>query len=183
MRYAMTGAVCALVLWGVAAFSGSAVAGPERVTLPEDYRTRLVIYTRVDRPDRSPAVVRFMYTQPETLERARAGEPLPDGTLIVMEDHKALAREDGTPVRDAQGRFVPTSEITNVFAQQKGEGWGEAYAADKRNDDWEYAWFTPELSLRTDRSMDGCFACHQRRSGQDYNFTLSAYLQISGAER
>lgn len=182
MRFAMTSAALAL-LCAATVLGGSALAGPERVQLPEDYRTRLMIYTRVDRPDRSPAVVRFMYTQPETLQRTRAGETLPDGTLIVMEDHKALADADGTPVRDAQGRLVPTDEITNVFVQQKGEGWGEAYPANKRNDDWEYAWFTPELSLRTDRSMDGCFACHMRRSGQDYNFTLSAYLQMTKGGR
>lgn len=62
-------------------------------------------------------------------------------TVLVMENHRAKVGADGHPVRDAKGRLMPTEEITNIFVQQKGRGWGAEYPEGRRNGEWEYAWF------------------------------------------
>ncbi len=148
--------------------------GPERVLFPADYRQAFVNYLQVDRIDRK--TVRFMYVDPTSLERAKAGTPLPDGTVLVMEDHKAVVDAAGSPVTNREGRLVPTAEITNVFVMEKRAGWGDDYPPDTRNGDWDYAWFLPDGQRKADAKFDGCFACHKPRAERDYTFTFMKFL-------
>lgn len=93
-----------------------------------------------------------------------------------MEDRLAAYDASGNPLRDASGRLVATDKVVNVFVQQKQKGWGEAYPADKRNGDWEYAWFNPDGTPRANAKFDGCFACHLSRAQRDYNFTFTKWV-------
>ena len=147
--------------------------GP-RVAYPENYRTAFVRYITIDRPDRN--IVRWFYVNPAALDAARPGEPLPDGTVLIMEDHKARAGNDEEPVVDAQGRFISTDEVTNVFIMEKQPGWGAAYPPEMRNGDWEYAWFLPDGARKADAEFDGCFSCHMNRAGRDFTFTFYKYV-------
>ncbi|GGX89588.1 hypothetical protein GCM10007160_16190 [Litchfieldella qijiaojingensis] len=158
-----------------ALMAGIAIAGPENVEFPENYASTFVRYTTVDKPDRDPPIVRFMYINADALATAQPNEPLPQGTIVVMEDHEAELTDNGEPLRDANGRFIPTDEITNVFVQQKEQGWGEEYSEEKRNGEWEYAWFQPD-GTRQDRSMDSCFECHQQVADQDFTFTAWPFI-------
>jgi hypothetical protein len=153
-----------------------ALAGPERIEFPVNYREAFLLYNAIERPDRKPPVVRFMYASRNAADAAKPGEPAPYGTVLVMEDRKVKLDEQGRPVRGADGRFVPTDEVLNIFVQQKGRGWGEAYPAEKRNGDWEYAWFNPDGTRRANAKFDGCFACHMPRAGRDFNFTFSKWV-------
>ncbi len=121
-----------------------------------------------------------MYVNPTALAAARPREPLPHGTVIIMEDHKAAVGDDGAPLLDVNGHFIPTSEITNVFVQEKQPGWGVEYADDVRNGEWEYAWFEPDGARKVADfvKFDGCFACHKENAeAQDFNFTLSPFIE------
>lgn len=157
------------------ALAGSAAAGPERVAFPDNYRNDFVRYLTIDRPDRK--ITRFFYVNAAALDAAVPGEALPDGTVLVMEDHE-IELEGEAPKRDAEGRFVPTDEITNVFVMEKQPGWGEAYAEEIRNGDWDYAWFEADGQLKHSdpARYEGCFSCHQLRAGRDYTFTLFKVL-------
>ena len=156
--------------------SASAIAGPERVYFPNGYGDTFIEYIRVDRPDRK--ITRFFYVNPEALDAAVPGEDLPQGTVLIMEDHTIRLDGDGNPVMDAEGRFQPTDEITNVFVMEKQPGWGSAYPPDKRNGDWDYAWYNPDGTARhTDPArFEGCFSCHMNRAGRDYTFTFYKYI-------
>ncbi|MGH7264820.1 MAG: cytochrome P460 family protein [Candidatus Rokuibacteriota bacterium] len=160
---------------GAALIALTAFAGPEKVEYPKDYRTRFVVYGIVDRPDRK--IVRLFYANPEAVETAKPGQPVPDGAVLVMEDHKAQLDAKGQPVRDAEGRFVPTDEVTAVFVQEKRRGWGVEYPPEKRNGAWEYAWFNPDGSRKADAKFDGCFSCHQSRAARDYTFLFVKYIE------
>ena len=115
---------------GAIMLATTAAAGPEKVSYPEDYEDKFIEYMRVDRPDRK--IVRFMYVNPAAHEAAQPGEPLPHGTVLVMEDHKARLGAGEEPATDAEGRLVPTDEVTNVFVMEKQPGWGAEYPDDKR---------------------------------------------------
>jgi len=171
MRHVLPLALAALVL-----SASNAAAGPERVAFPAGYRESFVRYLDVDRPDRKTK--RFFYVNPEALEVATAGAPLPDGTVLIMEDHP-VELDGEVPRRDAEGRFIAMPEITNVFVMEKQPGWGEAYPADKRNGDWDYAWFDAAGSLKHSdpARYDGCFSCHQSRAARDFTFTFFKYLE------
>lgn len=156
--------------------ASGAAAGPERVAFPEGYQQDFVRYLDVDRPDRK--IKRFFYVNPEALEAAAPGAPLPDGTVLVMEDHP-VELDGETPRRDAEGRFIATPEVTNVFVMEKQPGWGAAYPADKRNGDWDYAWYDAAGTLKHSdpARYEGCFSCHQPRAGRDYTFTFFKYVE------
>ncbi|UEX76223.1 cytochrome P460 family protein [Spiribacter halobius] len=169
------GATVSITVLAVAA--AVALGGPERVAYPENYAATFVRYMTVDKPEREPPIVRFLYVAPDALAMARPGAPLPDGTVVVMEDHLARLGDDGQPLTDANGRFLPGTEVTNVFVQEKRAGWGEIYPPEKRNGDWEYAWFRPDGARRSDRSMDACFECHRSVADQDYTFTTAPFVE------
>lgn len=156
--------------------ASGAVAGPERVAFPGGYQQKFVRFLDVDRPDRKTK--RFFYVNPEALEAAEAGQALPDGTVLVMEDHP-VELDGEQPRRDTEGRFIATPEVTNVFVMEKQPGWGEAYPADKRNGDWDYAWYDAAGTLKHSdpARYEGCFSCHQSRAGRDYTFTFFKYVE------
>lgn len=160
------------------ALAAAALAGPEKVTFPAGYSTGFLRYGTLDKPERKPPIVRFFYANPEALAAAQPGKPLARGTILVMEDHKAQLDAGGKPLLDAQGRFIPTHDITNVFVQEKRKGWGADYAPEKRNGEWEYAWFNGDGSLKVGDfvKFDGCFECHAGVAEQDYNFTFSSFV-------
>ena len=151
-----------------------ALAGPEKIAHPAGYATEFVRYFTVDRPDRK--IVRFFYVNREALEVVEPGQELPYGTALVMEDHKVRLDANEEPVSDAQGRFIPTDEVMNVFVMEKQEGFGQEYAPEKRNGEWEYAWFLPDGSRKTDAKFDGCFSCHLSRAERDFTFTFYKYV-------
>jgi hypothetical protein len=167
----MIGVALGAAAIGLPAASG---AGPEKVAYPNNYQTEFVRYITIDRPDRK--IVRWFYVNPEALAAAAPGEDLPDGTVLIMEDHKARLDAGEAPVVDAQGRFISTDEVTNVFVMEKQPGWGEEYPPEKRNGEWEYAWFLPDGSRKADAQFDGCFACHLHRAERDFTFTFAKYV-------
>ncbi|MEQ8354978.1 MAG: cytochrome P460 family protein [Kiloniellaceae bacterium] len=155
--------------------AGGATAGPERIGFPRGYGDSFVRYLDVDRPDRK--IKRVFYVNAAALEAAAPGEELPQGTVLIMEDHQ-IELEGEEPKRDAEGRFIATDEITNVFVMEKQSGWGADYPAEKRNGDWDYAWFGTDGALKHSdpARYEGCFSCHQSRSERDYTFTFFKYV-------
>lgn len=159
-----------LVLSGLALFGGVAGAGSDLVAYPVGYATRFVRYNETDRPDRK--IVRVFYVNPDAWRDAKAGEPAPNGAVLVMEDRKAKLKADGSPETDGEGRMIATDEVTAVFLMEKRRGWGAEYPPEKRNGEWEYARFNPDGSRPDGAQFDGCFACHKSRVGRDFTFTF-----------
>lgn len=163
-----------LLAAGGVGVGGLALAGTELVAYPDGYRESFVEYNRVDRPDRKR--VRVFYVSKAAHEAAQPGQPLPSGTVLVMEDHNAALGADGNPARDAEGRMIAEAEITNVFVMEKRAGWGAEYPPDLRNGEWEYAWFLADGTRKADAEFEGCFRCHLSRAGRDYTFTYAKFL-------
>jgi len=162
LAYACGGAFAALVL------AGPAAAGPERIAYPEGYAEEFVNYLDVDHIQRKR--VRKMYVNPEAHEAAEAGGPLPDGTILIMEDHDAELGADENALRDEEGRLIPQDPATNLFVMLKNAEWETA------NGNWEYAWFNPDGTRREDASFDGCFSCHANRAERDFTFTYWKFV-------
>lgn len=169
-----------LAVLGLAAGGGWVLAATENVAFPEGYRSQFVRYVAIDKPDRKPAIVRFMYVNPDALAAAKAGQAVPHGTILVMEDHRAKLDGEGKPATDPKGRLIATDEITSIFVQEKRQGWGAEYPDSKRNGEWEYAWFNADGARRTGANvnMDNCFACHKKNAEhQDYTFTFVPFVE------
>lgn len=167
-----------MVALGAALAVDAALAGPDKVGFPEGYTTTFVRYATVDKPERDPPIVRFFYVNPDALAAASPGKPAARGTVLIMEDHKAELDANDKAITDRNGRFIPTDAITNVFVQEKGEGWGAEYPPETRNGEWEYAWFEADGSRKVGDfvKFDGCRECHAGVSDQDFNFTFAPFV-------
>jgi hypothetical protein len=156
------------VIFPVAALTAAlSAAGTELVQFPAGFETEFVRYQVVDRADRK--IARFMYIDRASWDAAKAGQPLPYGAVVVMEDHSVRMKGE-EPVVDTNGRMIPTDATTNVFVMEKRAGWGIEYPEEVRNGEWEYAWFTSD-GTRSDRPMDRCFECHKGQEAEDFTFT------------
>ena len=164
MRHVTFSAAAAIIAIGVTAV----LAGPDEVQLPQDYQTKLVNYLDVDRFDRKR--IRRMYVNQEALETAIAGQPLPDGTILIMEDHDATLGADEALLFDDNGRMIPQDEVGNIFVMEKNAAWST------ENENWDYAWYQADGTPRPDAEFDGCFACHNNRAERDYTFTFWKFV-------
>src|SRR5437867_2978571 len=74
--------------------AASAGAGPEKVAFPADYKSH-VLYTSVERPFND--TVREVYASPEAAVAAKAGKPLPSGSVLTMEVYRAKINDQRKP--------------------------------------------------------------------------------------
>ena len=105
----------------------------------ERYGDVFVTYAQVDRGDGS---YRRMLTTADTLARSAAGEPLADGTRILMET------------------YYRPGALSTVFHKQKVDG------------RWEYGSFNGQgrVDLST-RPQASCLSCHAAAASTDFTFT------------
>ncbi len=150
-------------------FMGSSLrAGPEDVPLPPNYQTSFVNYLDVDRYDRKR--VRKMYVNPEAQAIAKAGAPLPNGTVLIMEDHDARTDAAGNLTRDDNGRLIALAPVGNRFVMMKNDTWSTD------NGNWDYAWYQKDGTLKADVKYQGCFDCHNNRQERDFTFTYWKFV-------
>jgi polyisoprenoid-binding protein YceI len=133
--------------------------------IPADYRERFFHYTTVTRPD---GTFRRMYINPEALDALRQDQPLPSGTIIIMESFSGADRRGGT-----------------LFSREKRAGWGadalSAIAADVRNGDWRYPSFATDDQRLLSADGASCHSCHTRAESPDYVFTMPDLLRAAQA--
>jgi hypothetical protein len=168
-------AVTGLSLGGLALAQSAYAPGPQNISLPPDWQQRFIRYATLDNPQRK--IVRNFYVNPEAFAAARPGQPLPQGTLIILADNRARLGADGSPLLDQQGRFIPEPGWVAIGVQEKRAGWGVGYPPEKRNGEWEYARFNGDGS-RNNASVEACFTCHiQTRAREDFAFNFWDYVQ------
>lgn len=144
---------------------GAASAGPEKVEYPKNYQSQYVWMGDIDRADNN--TIRRLYMNPEAYAAAKAGQNLPDNSILVLE-MRSIQMADGKPVTK-EGRFVPGDAVVGIAVQQKKRGFGTEYAETLRNGDWEYAVFDIN-GVRRNASTQACLQCHKPREAEDFTF-------------
>jgi hypothetical protein len=142
-----------------------------RVEMPKDLST-FQLYDKVDKPDRK--ITRYLYINKGALAKVKDGEPFPEGTVLVMEDHPVALDTAEKPILAANGRLQPTGRVRAYSVMEKRKGWGETnlFPPERDNGDWEYASFKPDGSANPIK-LDNCYACHlpQTKDGLDFTFS------------
>ncbi|MDJ0571157.1 MAG: cytochrome P460 family protein [Pleurocapsa sp. MO_192.B19] len=150
-----------LLLFSVVISLGiSLIAASDSLEFPRNYQQDFVHYASIACPN--SRIVRQIYANPMAVNAAKESKPLPDGSLIVMETHSAIA--------DANNQLTP-SRLNNVFIREKQSGFGAEHSENLRNGNWKYAWYSPTGSL-VSSSEGSCLSCHTRVRDRDYIFTL-----------
>lgn len=159
-------AVSAIAGLGAVAVAQQALvpSGPNELQFPEGY-DKGVLYATVDRHDTKQ--YREFYTSAAAVQAAKAGQPIPDGTVITLAAYAAKTDADGKPVRDANGRFVK-DKLVAVNSMQKKKGWGDEIPAAVRNGDWIYQSFTPDGKVNEKANLTACYQCHLPFAQEEY---------------
>ncbi len=155
----------AIALAAALGIPGLVLAGAERITFPQDYKSEFVYFMTSDRPDNM--TVRDLYANLAAVESAKDGAPLDHGSQFVMEVYAAVVDDDGEPVYDADGR-MQKANLKVLAVMEKQPGWGEIYPEDIRNGDWEYGFFSGDGTLKADVDTRPCMECHLPFAEDDY---------------
>ena len=164
---------CTIALVAAVGIAGQVLAGSERITFPENYKSDFVYFMTSDRPDNK--TVRDLYANLTALKSARDGAPLEHGSQFAMEVYAAVVDDGGEPVYDADGR-MQKSNLKVVAVMEKQPGWGESYPEDIRNGDWEYGFFTGDGTLKADVDTRPCMECHLPFAEDDYVIYLEELI-------
>ena len=139
------------------------------VAFPEGYKDGFVMYHTIDFP--ATKQVRYYYANKVAVQAAKAGKPLPDGSVLFAEVHAAKLDANQKPVTGADGHFAP-DKLLFYTAMAREAGWGRDIPEMLRNDDWNYAVFTLEKKHRPGVNQAECLACHKPLDKASYTFTL-----------
>src|SRR6266404_5062153 len=74
------------------------------VTFPEGYKESFTKYHTVNVP--TTKQVRYYYANKAAVAAAKAGKPLPDGSVLFVEVYAAKLDTDGKPATGGDGHFV-----------------------------------------------------------------------------
>lgn len=149
--------------------SATVPPGPNALAFPQGWEKE-TLYATVDRPDTKQ--YREFYTSAEAVKAARAGRPIPDGTVITLAAYAAKLDADGKPVRDANGRFVK-DKLVAVNSMKKQRGLGDTIPASLRNGDWIYQSFQPDGQVNEKANLTACYQCHLPFAKDDYLTNLA----------
>jgi Cytochrome P460 len=168
-------AIAATIVTGAAMWSSHAQRG-ELIAFPADY-AKGVLYSTVERADNKQ--VRLLYVSPRSaIDAAKAGKPLPDGTVLTMVQYAAQVDDKGEPVKGADGRFVRTEKIVGYTVMEKRPGWGKDVPEEIRNGDWQYQAFLPDRTPNPKAVLSGCFKCHKPLDKQDFVFSWDGLRSV-----
>jgi hypothetical protein len=150
-------AACRIILAAMISVLGGSVAMAQqnRASFPKDF-DQYVIYGNYDRG----SLKEEAFAKPETIAIAKAGQPLPAGTRLVLgiwTDYK----------------------LTGYFVMEKGLDWGLDYAERQRTGDWHFQQFDTDGQVRRTAIAERCQSCHRSQADNDFMFTLDrmrAYL-------
>ena len=175
-RSLIQSAIAAAIVTGAAVMSGQAQRG-ELIVFPADY-AKGVMYSTIDRADLKQ--VRALYASSQgAIDAAKAGKPLPDGTVLTMVQYAAQVDDKGEPVKGPNGRFVRTDKIVGYTVMEKRPGWGNDVPDEIRNGDWQYQAFLPDRTPNPKAVLANCFKCHKPLDKQDFVFSWEGLRTVT----
>ena len=141
-----------------AAAAGPAI--PSRIDFPADFPAGFTLYETAT----SANAVAETYANDVAMTAARAGRPLPDGSVILVVNRAAAG---GAP--------------TSFAAMESRAGWGETVPELLRNANWGYAAFDAQRQRNARLNQAPCLACHRPQAENDFVFTIDKLRRAAGA--
>lgn len=140
------------------------------LAIPASFPDGFSAYTRED--DVENGAVTRRYANALAANAARAGSPLPDGSMIVVETRAAERDASGQLRRGADGQLV-AGAATSYAVSASSAGWGDAIPEVLRNGNWHYGQFDADRAPLT-RNQAICLACHKPQEARSFVFTYEA---------
>ncbi|MEX2518446.1 MAG: cytochrome P460 family protein [Paracoccaceae bacterium] len=153
---------------------GAGAAEDRVLNLPADYRRSLELYLTADRVGSDQVI--SMFANDVVRDAARAGEPLPDGSILVGEIYSPKLDADGDPIESQIGRRVPGEFVAIVMMERRAE-WADQYPDDLKVGGWEFEVFSP-AGENLNRDTTACRECHQPLDQTEFTWSFD---HIGGA--
>ncbi len=144
--------------------AGAALAGPENVTLPADYKSSFTQYYEGDRLNNEKQVIR-LFANEVAVEGAGKDGKLPYGSVIVGEIY-GVKLEGEDPVESTLGRRI-IDKLAAVVVMQRGEGFDKGYSDDLKVGDWEFAVYSA-AGKKLDKDVTSCRECHNPLADKEF---------------
>jgi len=123
------------------------------VAFPENWKTTFTKYHTINFP--ASKQVRVYYANNAALQAAKAAKALPDGAYL-------------------------RAKLLYYIVMERESGWGKDIPGTLRNEDWNYAVFTPARQLRPGVNQAECLACHKPLDMTSYVFTMKELAAAAG---
>ncbi len=163
--------------WSHQPAGSDSVVPPEAQTIrtshmqfPRDFPNGFALYLTLN--DAEHYVVKKQYINTVGFEAARAGKPLPDGTVVLQINYRARLGSDGQPVADRQGVWA-VDRIESYTGMEARAGWGKDLPDWLRNASWNFGSFTADKAPRSGGNQAICLACHKRQALVSYVYTFN----------
>jgi len=141
-----------------------------KVVFPGDYKQAFAKYYTKNFPVAKE--VRYYYANTAAVAAAKAGKPLPDGSVLFAEVYSAKLDANNNPITGADGFYAP-DQLLRYTAMEREAGWGDNIPELLRNENWNYAIFTTAKRYQQGVNQAECLACHKPLSAVSYTFTLT----------
>lgn len=162
-------AILTAAIAGVGLSMAVAQAQEERIAFPTNYATEYSNYLSLDRLANDGQIMRIFGNDIAMQGPGEDGR-LADGAIIVGEIYAALKDDDGNVILSELGRRI-RGDLAAVAVMEKRDGWGDDFADEVKNDDWDFALFGAD-GTRRDTDLDSCRACHSPLDGIDHVFSF-----------
>src|SRR5207247_6093683 len=103
--------------------------------------------------------VRYYYANKAAVAAAKAGKPLPDGSVLFAEVYAAKLGADGKPVASADGNFA-AEKLVAYTAMAREAGGGKDIPEMLRHENGHYAVFSADKRHRHGVNQAECLARH-----------------------
>jgi len=133
-----------------AAAAGPAI--PSRMAFPAGFPNDFTLYHTAT----TNGAVSEQYANAAAVAAARAGRPLPDGSVIL--------------VVNRPGAGAPPASYAGMEARA---GWGAAVPALIRDGNWDFAVFNAQRVRNDGLNQAQCLACHHPQAANSHVFTLA----------
>jgi cytochrome c553 len=140
-----------------------------KMKFPREFPTGFTLYSTWKKEEQR--VVAKAYVNKVGFDAAKAGKPLPDGSIIVLINHNAKLDAESKPVVDKDGGWV-AGDIKNYEGMEARAGWGKDIPEALRNNNWSYAVFSPDKAPRNEVNQAVCLACHRPIASSSFVFGL-----------
>jgi len=138
------------------------------VAFPKDFPRGFVLYLTANDADRH--MVNKYYINAAGYQAARANQPLPDGSVLIVSHATAKLDPSKRPIAAKDGSWI-VEKLDSYAVMEARAGWGKDIPALLRNDSWNYALFNPDRAPN-ESNQALCLACHKPQAAVSYVFTF-----------
>src|SRR5262249_33280829 len=137
--------------------SAAAAITRSHMGFPREFPDGFVLYLTANNAEQK--TVRKTYINAIGFAAARAGKPLPDGSVVISAIYAPRLGPDQRPIMNKDGTWA--IDKLNAYAGMEARaGWGQDIPALLRNATWNYTLFRADKTAR-DSNQATCLACHK----------------------